>query len=464
MTETNVPHWNVDRSFVLRVSVIAALSGLLYGYDMGIIAAALLYVRNTFDLSAGMEEAVVSVVLLGAMLGALLGGTVADRIGRKKTLVQAALIFVCGSVLAPLSPNVGVLIVARAVLGLAIGFTSVTAPVYVSELAPPQSRGGLIGLYQLALTLGIAIANLVGYFLSGQKAWRLMFGIGAAPAILFLMLVLSVPESARWLASKQRFEEAAAVIRSYAAEPAATWLLQEIRQSVAAKLDQRWASLWSPGIRKPLAIAVSFTVLQQITGINTIIYYGPQIFAMAGFGSDQSDILATFVVAAVNVLATLIALALVDRIGRKPLLYGGVSGMMVSLVAISLAFHSASGRLLGTVAIVSLIAYILCFAASLGPIAWILVSEVFPQRVRGRGVAAATLGSGLANAAVSLTFLSLIHAVGSPATFALFALFCLVTLVFVRFGVPETMGRELESISFAPTADAPAYDQLEPSH
>lgn len=205
-------------------------------------------------------------------------------------------------------------------------------------------------------------------------------------------------------------------------------------------------------------------MLQQITGINTIIYYGPQIFAMAGFGSDQSDILATFVVAAVNVLATLIALALVDRIGRKPLLYGGVSGMMISLIAISLAFHFASGRLLGAIAIVSLIAYILCFAASLGPIAWILVSEVSPQRVRGRGVAAATLGSGLANAVVSLTFLSLIHAVGSALTFALFALFCLVTLVFVRFCVPETMGRELESISFAPTADSHAYDHREPSH
>lgn len=185
MPEANVPHWNVDRSFVLRVSVIAALGGVLYGYDMGIIAAALLYVRNTFHLTAGMEEAVVSVVLLGAMLGALLGGTVADRIGRKKTLVLAALIFVCGSVLAPLSPNVGVLILARAILGFAIGFTSVTAPVYVSELAPPQSRGRLIGLYQLALTFGIATADLVGYFLAGQKSWRLMFGIGAAPAILF---------------------------------------------------------------------------------------------------------------------------------------------------------------------------------------------------------------------------------------------------------------------------------------
>src|SRR6202522_856597 len=194
----------VMRGFLLKVSFIAGLGGILYGYDMGIIAAALIFVRTSFALSTQMEEIVVSIVLVGAMTGALVGGTIADRIGRRSTLVWGGIIFIIGSILAPLSPNVATLIVARALLGIAIRFTSVPAPVYVSELAPPPSRGMLIGLYQFALTVGIALADLTGYWLAGQHAWRLMFGIGAIPAIVFLLMVLTVPESPRWLFAPNR--------------------------------------------------------------------------------------------------------------------------------------------------------------------------------------------------------------------------------------------------------------------
>lgn len=189
----------VEHGFLARVSFIAGLGGVLYGYDMGIIAAAIIFVRHSFALSTEMEELVVSIVLVGAMIGAMVGGAVADRIGRKATLVWAGVIFIVGSVLAPLSPNVATLIVARAILGIGIGFTSVTAPVYVSELAPPQSRGMLIGLYQFALTVGIALADLVGYWLATQEAWRLMFAIAAVPTLFFLAVILTVPESPRWL-------------------------------------------------------------------------------------------------------------------------------------------------------------------------------------------------------------------------------------------------------------------------
>ena len=187
----------VNRGFILRISSIAALGGLLYGYDMGIIAAAAIFVKRSFALTTLAEELVVSVVLLGAMTGAIVGGVVADRIGRRATLVWAAGIFIVGSLLAPLATNVAVLIVARAIIGLGIGFTSVTAPVYVSELAPPQSRGMLIGLYQFALTIGIALADLVGYLLASQQAWRLMFGLAVAPTVLFLAVILTVPKSPR---------------------------------------------------------------------------------------------------------------------------------------------------------------------------------------------------------------------------------------------------------------------------
>jgi len=447
----------VKPGFIWKVSFIAGLGGILYGYDMGIIAAALIFVRDSFRLSTRMEEVVVSVVLIGAMLGALVGGSIADRIGRRATLVWGGGIFIVGSILAPLSPNVAALIVARALLGIAIGFTSVTAPVYISELAPPQSRGTLIGLYQFALTAGIVLSNVVGYLLAAQQGWRLMFGIGAVPAALFLILILTLPESPRWLFAQNRLAEAQSVLKNYTDEAGARALLEDIRTALLAKVDKRWRALWGPAVRKSLLIAVGFTVLQQVTGINTIIYYGPQIFALAGISSNKSAIFATLIVAVTNMLATIIALVLVDRVGRKPLLYAGLGGMTFSLFLLAYAFHNqaAFGASPGIVATLCLMVYITCFAFSMGPIAWILASEVFPLQVRGRGIAAATLGSGASNFLVSITFLSLIKAAGNALTFIIYGVFCIITLLFVRFVVPETKGRELESISAASNVVAP---------
>jgi sugar porter (SP) family MFS transporter len=421
----------------------------LYGYDMGIIAAAAIFVKRTFALSTLMEELVVSIVLIGAMIGAIVGGAIADRIGRRATLVWAGGIFIAGSLLAPLSANVFVLIVARAIIGIGIGFTSVTAPVYVSELAPPQSRGMLIGLYQFALTVGIALANLVGYWLAAQQAWRLMFGVAVVPTVFFLGVILTVPESPRWLLAHGRPEEAVAVLRIYTDQIGAQRFLDDIELGLKTPMEQRWSALWSPAVRGALFIAVGLTVLQQVTGINTIIYYGPQIFELAGSSSHANAILATLIVATVNVVATVVGVALVDRIGRKPLLYVGVTGMTIALFALSFAFghQGMLGSSLGSIAITCLVVYIACFAFSLGAIAWILVAEVFPLRVRGRGVAAGTLFSGLANFAVSLTFLTLIHLLGSAGTFAIYGTLCIATLVFVWFVVPETRGRDLEGIS-----------------
>ncbi len=447
------PKPRVDHGFLARISFIAALGGVLYGYDMGIIAAAVIFVRRAFALSTLMEELVVSIVLVGAMIGAMVGGAVADRIGRRATLVWAGGIFIAGSVLAPLSPNVAVLIIARAIIGVGIGFTSVTAPVYVSELAPPQSRGMLIGLYQFALTLGIALADLVGYSLATQEAWRLMFGIAAVPTLFFLGVILTVPESPRWLFAHAQEKDAEKVLLTYTDASGAQQFLADIRDGLKTPIEQSWKALLTPAVRGPLFIAVGFTVLQQVTGINTIIYYGPQIFELAGIASHSNSILATLVVAVVNVIATVVGITLVDRVGRKPLLYVGVGGMTVALFALAFAFshQTALASALGVIAIGCLVLYIACFAFSLGAIAWILVSEIFPLRVRGRGVAVATLFSGISNFAVSLTFLSLIKSMGSAFTFAIYGVLSIVTLIFIRFAVPETCGRELESIS-APKA------------
>jgi sugar porter (SP) family MFS transporter len=439
----------VRRSFLWKVSLIAGLGGILYGFDMGVIAAALIFVRESFSLSTRMEEVVVSVVQVGVLAGAAAGGVIADRIGRRATLLWGGVIFLAGSLLAPASPNAFTLIIARALLGVAIGFTSVTAPVYVSELAPPQSRGMLIGLYQFALTLGIALADLTGYWLAGEHAWRLMFGLGAIPAALFVLLLVTLPESPRWLYAHDRIAEAESVLGQYTNAAGIRLLVDDISSGLQVKVEKRWGALWSPAVRFSLLIAVGFTVLQQVTGINTIIYYGPRIFSLAGITSNRNAIFATLLVAVTNVLATIIALVLVDRAGRKPLLYVGLTGMTASLFLLSYSFHSpaAFGAAPGVIATICLMVYITCFAFSMGPIAWILVSEVFPLQLRGRGVAAATIGSGASNFIVSITFLSLINAAGNTFTFVIYGIFCIVTLIFVRFIVPETKGRELESIS-----------------
>lgn len=439
------------RAFLLRVSFIAGLGGILYGFDVGIIAAALLFVRDTFALSTRMQEIVVSVVPAGTMVGAIVGGMLSDRLGRRVILLWSGVIFIVGSLLAPLAPNVMSLIAARSLLGFAIGFTSVTAPIYVSELSPPQLRGTLIGMYQFALTLGIVFANLIGYWFAAEQSWRLMFATGVAPAAIFLALVFTVPESPRWLFLKGRTREAERVLRSYTDAHGAQLLLDDIHHATAAQnREERWSALFTASIaRRGLVIAVGFVVLQQLCGINTVIYYGPQIFALAGIDSNQHAILASVLVSVMNMLATVIALFLVDRIGRKPLLYAGVGGMLASLLVLAFTFgHQARAtQATGITAVVCLMVYITCCAASMGPIAWILVGEVFPLQLRSRGAAAATLGYGLSNTLVSLSFLSVIHRIGNAWTFGVFALFCVITLLFTRFVIPETKGLELESIS-----------------
>jgi sugar porter (SP) family MFS transporter len=445
----------VNQAFIRRVSFIAGLGGILYGFDMGVIAAALIYVRDAFHLSTWMQEVLVIAVLIGVMIGALIGGTVADRVGRRKTLVWGGILFIAGSILAPLAPNVYVLFVARTLLGIAVGFTSVTAPVYVSELAPPQSRGMLIGLYQFALTSGIALADLVGYWFAASHGWRWMFAFGLIPALFFLFMVITVPESPRWLFAQNRVAEAELVLKSYTDEAGARLLLEDIRLSLMTKMERRWSALWSPAVRGSLFIAVGFMLLVPATGINAVLYYGPQIFSLAGISSDKSAIFATFLVAITNVLATVIALVLVDRAGRKPLLFAGLGGMTLALLMLAVCFHNqaALGHSLGLIATSCLMFFITCYAFSLGPIAWILVSEVFPLRLRGRGVAAATLSFGTSNFIVSLTFLSLLKAAGTSLTFVIYSAFCILTLIFVRFVIPETKGRELESISARPTTE-----------
>ena len=434
-------------AFVVMMSSVAALGGLLFGYDTGVISGAIIFIQHTFALSTQMQEIVVSIVLIGAMLGAFAAGGATDTFGRRNTLIAAGLIFAAGALLSAFAAGVPMLLAGRFVVGIAIGLSSVTAPLYISEVAPRANRGALVSLYQWAITIGILAAEIVDYGFASTANWPLMLGLAIVPSILLVAGMIAMPESPRWLFAHGRDETGRAVLEQTRDPAEIDDAIRDIRETLEAQQGS-FRDLFSPQVRGALGIGIALAVLQQVTGINTVIYYGPQIFKLAGFSSDAASILATMGVGAVNVLATLIAIGLIDRLGRKPLLYAGVGGMAVALFALAAAFaqgsHSAG---LGGITLAALMVYVGCFAFSLGTIVWLLISEIYPLRVRGRGMAIATLANWAANFAVSLVFLTMIKGLGSTWTFVVYGALCVVTILFVRSFVRETKSLELESIS-----------------
>jgi sugar porter (SP) family MFS transporter len=434
--------------FVLLVAVVAALGGLLFGYDTGVISGAILFIRHDFNLPTSLQSIVVSIVLIGAMLGSLLAGAISDRFGRRPTLLVSGGVFAIGALASAFAPSTAFLIVARFVVGFGIGLCSVTSPLYVSEVAPSKHRGALVSLYQFAITIGILGAYLVDLWLAPSADWRLMLGLALVPALIFIVGLVVMPETPRWLFAHHREADGRAVLaRSNPPEHLAA-AVREIEVHLASDTGGSARELLTPALRKPMTIAIGLAVLQQITGINTVIYYGPQIFKLAGVGSDDASILAATLVGAVNVALTLVAIFAIDRWGRKPLLYLGSGGMALALIALAAAFGvPALAGVRAPIALGSLMVYVGCFAFSLGPIVWLLISEVFPLRVRGRGMSLATLANWAANFAVSLVFLGMLEVLGTPATFLVYAALCIATIVFTARLVPETKGRELETIS-----------------
>lgn len=430
------------------VASVAALGGLLFGYDTGVISGAILFITKDFALATKLEAFTISVVLIGCMAGSVIAGSVADRIGRRRTLLGAGLVFLLGSILSAFTPNESILLAGRFVVGIGIGFSSVVAPLYISEVAPAETRGALVSLYQFAITLGILAAYVVDYALAGGEAWRWMLGLAVVPSLVLVFGMLGMPESPRYLFKIGRSEVARSELqRIYGGSSEGAREERSILESLRTK-SMGFEAFRNPTIRLALFIGVSLAVLQQITGINTVIYYGPQIFEMAGISSASASILAQSLVGAVNCGMTLIAIFFVDRIGRKPLLYAGLAGMFVALTALAVSFaqpHLSGG--LGTIALVSMMVYVGCFAFSLGPIVWLLLSEIFPLGVRGLGMSLSTLANWVGNFLVSQFFLTMIDRLGRPGTFGLYAALCIVTIVFVRSMVPETKQELLEQIS-----------------
>ncbi len=436
----------IARRYVYLATAVSALGGMLFGYDIGVISGAILFVKKAFELSAGMEEVVVSSVLLGSLAGAMAGGVLADRLGRRRLLLATAVIFAVGAVGAALAPGPTWLIVARLVAGVAIGVASFVAPLYISEIAPVQIRGKLVSVNQVAITSGIVISYLVDYALADAGSWRWMFAIAVVPAVAFGVGLLFIPDSPRWLASAGDLGRARAVLKRMREPAAVEGELADIQHGLSRQKGS-WSELLKPSLRPAMIVGVGLAVAQQVTGINTVIYYAPTIFRFAGVSSASVAILAGVGVGAVNLVMTLVSMQLIDRVGRRPLLLISLAGMVLSLGVLGLAFalRQFAGSL-GWIAVVSLMVYVGAFAVGLGPVFWLVLSEIYPLGVRGRAMSVGTVTNWAGNLVVALSFLTLTRAIGKAGTFWLYGGISVGAWAFAYFVVPETKGKTLEQI------------------
>jgi MFS transporter, SP family, arabinose:H+ symporter len=433
-----------QRAYVVFVSVIAAIGGLLFGFDTAIIAGAVRFLKVRFALSSFGEGLAVSIVLVGCMAGTWIAGTASDRVGRKRFLLISASLFFVSAVGCAIPRHLTEFLVFRFVGGLAIGSASIICPLYISEIAPARIRGALVSINQMTIVTGILLAYFVNWILvgAGPSNWRWMFAAATVPAVIFFGLVLRVPESPRWLMKQGRDEEALEVLcRVNAPGPAAAEILS-IKETLA--LEQgKLSELFKPGFRTALLVGVVLAVFQQITGINAVIYYSPRFFETAGLARGAA-ILQSTIVGLVNVLFTIVAIALVDRVGRKPLLLTACGGMGVSFILLGAAFKFQLFS--GGLVLVFTLLYIAFFAMAMGPIVWVVIAEIFPTRIRGQAMAIATVALWFADFVVSLSFPVIADKLHESFAFWLYAGMCVVDFIFMLFFLPETKGKSLEDI------------------
>lgn len=436
-----------SRFYIYTVSAIAALAGLLFGFDTGIISGALLFIQQDFTVSTEMKELIVSSVLLGAMTGSLFSGRLSDRYGRRHLMLIMSGLFIAGTLIASFATNVYGIIAGRLCIGFAIGMGSYTAPLYIAEVSPSHLRGALVSFNQFAITLGIMCSYIINYlFTSFDGSWRWMFSIGLIPAILLSIGMIFLPESPRWLVKQNKMSLAVKTLQKLRNSLDVTEEIDEIKCSFQAK-SASFRDIFASWIIPVLFLGAMLGFIQQVTGINTIIYYAPTIFQLAGFQDASSSILATVGIGVVNVLATLFAIFFLDKIGRRPLLLAGLIGMFISLIGLSIVFYLGSSfSMMRWVAMICTFIYIICFAFSLGAILWLVVSEIFPLEVRATAMGVAIFSCWFWNFIVSSTFLTLLNTLGASQTFLLYAAMCVLSYLFCYYKVPETNGVTLEQI------------------
>jgi sugar porter (SP) family MFS transporter len=434
------------------VYFFGALGGLLFGYDTGVISGALLFIPDDFKLTPFLQGAIVAALLLGAMIGAALAGRMSDRLGRKQLIIGAAVVFTVGALLAALAPSVAVLIAARFIIGLAVGSAALVVPLYLAEIAPTEIRGAIASLNQLMIVAGILAAFAVNAILASSGDWRLMLGLAAVPSLILLVGMLFMPETPRYLVHAGEEDSAREVLEDLPGDERPDDRIDEIREvdeheesdtGLRGLLKAKW-------VRPALLAATGLAVFQQFVGINTIIYYAPTTLTDVGFGKT-SAIYANLIIGVVNVAMTVIAIRIIDRVGRKPMLYAGVAGMVGSLLVLGISLSVLAtphhpGDPAAIITLVCLGTFIASFAATWGPVVWVMIPEVLPLSVRGTAMGVAVFGNWAANFLVSQTFPVLLDKLGPGPVFLGYAGMGVLAALFVKAFVTETKGRSLEEI------------------
>ncbi|HEY1276685.1 MAG TPA: sugar porter family MFS transporter [Thermoleophilaceae bacterium] len=443
-----------------RIFVFGALGGLLFGYDTGVISGAILFITDDFGLSPFMQGAVVAALLLGAMVGAALAGPLSDRVGRRRLIMAAAITFTIGALGAAAAPSAGVLVAFRAVIGLAVGSAALVVPLYLSEIAPTQIRGAVASMNQLMIVSGILVAFIVNAILASSADWRLMLGLAAVPSLVLLVGMFFMPETPRHLVRAGEEEEAREVLEEVRPDDAGReehpdHKIEEIREadereddeeSALSLLRERW-------VRPALVVAIGLAIFQQFIGINTIIYYAPTTLTSVGFGNEGA-IYANLVIGVLNVAMTILAIRLVDRVGRKPMLLVGLVGMVLSLTVLGVSSEvldkpTSASDPEAIITLVCLAGFIVSFAATWGPVVWVMLPEVLPLSVRGTAMGVAVCLHWGANFLVSQSFPIMLDSWGAGPVFLGYAAIGVLAFLFVKALVPETKGRSLEEIEAA---------------
>ena len=458
-----------NKAYLLFITLAAALGGFLFGYDTAVISGTIGFVKSQFGLSTAMEGWFVSSALVGCITGVAFAGELSDRFGRKRSLIFSGLMFSISVVGCALSASNTELIIFRMIGGIGVGIASMLSPLYISEVSPARIRGRMVALYQFAITIGILCAyfanaimlNLsesltslnpsgIWHKLLVEEVWRGMFGTELIPAILFFLVMFFVPSSPRWLVSKDRKEEAGRVLERINDREFAQRELASIQEAVSKEEKGSWSVLFQKGIRVALFAGMGLAILSQFTGINAIIYYGPRIMEEAGIKLSNA-LGGQVIIGIVNVVATLVAIMRIDKYGRKKLMLGGITGMFISLIVVGFLF--LSGHTQGVLLLIFILTFIASFAIGYGPVIWVLLSEIYPTRVRGRAMSVATLTLWVGTAIVGQVVPWMLDVLTPAVTFFIFALCCIPVPLILR-KIPETKGLSLEEIENSWHADA----------
>jgi sugar porter (SP) family MFS transporter len=442
---------------LLGVALIAAIGGFLFGYDTGVIGGALLFMKQDLGLKTnGQQQLTVAILLLGAVTGALIAGWAADRFSRRRTKIASGCVYVIGALGCAFAQSYWQILAGRFWLGLAVGTASFVAPMYIAEIVPPRIRGGVVSFNQLMITSGILAAYIVDWGFAGfSNNWRWMFGLAVFPGAALAIGMYFMPFSPRWLVEKGREDEAREVLGRYRdSDEDVEQELKEIQEVTASEASVR--ELLEKGIRRMLAVGIGLAIFQQIVGINTVIYYAPTILKLAGQQNTGALTQSVFI-GCTNVFFTIVAILLLDRLGRRFFLVAGTATLTAALVGLGIFFASAAVRsAVPWLALACLLIYIMGFAVGLGPVFWLMISEIFPIQMRGPAMAVCTMFNWGLNFAISYTFLTLTTAITKQGTFWLYAFFGVCALVFFLTLVPETKDRSLEEIQADLGADTDA--------